>query len=254
MQNNMSLQEQALIDKAMVNAGLPQNKLSNLIALASKELSCNSECQQKRSAEDYRKKWELAKKQFKEAPEQINLAEKNYYVYEKGYPAYKEMLYDRYSKTAAEFKKSSNIKYKKTHAEMTDMIDNYDTSTTYFNRMNELLRIKLAENERLRREIDQFINRTQTSGRKVVYEDRERDWLSTARNIMLFIYFCILIGYIVFGKFIPNKEYFQWRIWLRIFIYIIFPFFILDRIVKMVFSLSNYIKSFAVPKNVYPNL
>ena len=95
MQNNISLQEQSLIDKTLINAGLPQNELSSLIALAKDKLSCDSDCQQKRSAEEYKKKWELAKKHYKEAPEQIALAEKNYYIYDKGYPAYKEMLYGK---------------------------------------------------------------------------------------------------------------------------------------------------------------
>jgi hypothetical protein len=254
MSNNISLQEQSLIDKTLINAGLPQNKLSSLIALATEKLACDSNCQQKRSAEDYRKKWELAKKQYKEAPEQISLAEKNYYVYDKGYPAYKDMLYDRYSKNVNEFKKSSNIKYKKTNEEITDMIDTYDTSSTYLIRMNELLRVKLEENERLKREIDNYISTYQTSGRKVIYEDRERDWLGTLRKIFIFIYFCMLIGYIIFGNFIPNKEYLQLRVWIYILFYIIFPFFLLNRIVRFVFSLFTYFASWKLNTNVYTNL
>ena len=246
MTNNFSLQQQESLEKIFKNSGISQNSFSKLFSLASEKLSCDSDCQKKRAAEDYKKKWELAKQQYKEAPEQIALAEKNYYIYDKGYPAYKDMLYDRYSKTADEFKKSSNIKYKKTNEETTDMIDTYDISTTYLTRMNELLQVKLEENENLKREIDNYINITQTSGRKVVYEDRSRDWLSTLRNIMLFFYFCILIGYIIFGKFIPNKEYLQWRVWVYIIFYIIFPFFLLNKIVRIMFSLKNYIKSFVI--------
>ena len=54
--------------------------------------------------------------------------------------------------------------------------------------LNELLRIKLGENEDLKRDIDQYLAQTQTSGRKVIYEDRGRDWLTTVRKIMLFFY------------------------------------------------------------------
>jgi len=254
MSNNSSLQEQELVDKMLINAGLPQNKLSSLIALAKERLTCDSDCQKQRLSEDYKKKWELAKKQFSDGPEQIELTEKNYYVYDKGYPAYKDMLYDRYSKSVEEFKKTSNSKYTKTNEELTDMIDNYDTSTTYFSRINELMLVKLEENERLKREIDNYINHTQTSGRKVIYEDRERDWLTTLRKITLFFYYCILVYYIVFGKFIPNKEYSEWKIWLCIFIFIIFPFYILDNIVNFTFALGNYIKSWELKKNVYKNL
>jgi hypothetical protein len=218
------------------------------------KLSCDSDCQQKRLANNYKQKWELAKKQYKEAPEEIKQAEKNYYIYDKGYTAYKDMLYDRYSKSAAEFKKSSNIKFSKINEEMNDLVDNYDTSTTYLRNMNDLLKVKMKENEDLKRDIDQYINQTETSGRKVIYEDRARDWLSTIRNILLFFYFLILIGYIIFGQFIPRQEYLEWKKMLVILIYIFFPFYILNRTVKWSFSLYNYIKSWSIYKNVYTSI
>ena len=249
-----SLQEQALVDKTLIDAGLPQNKLSSIIALAKEKLECDSDCQQKRMVEDYKKQWDLAKKQYSDGPEQIELTEKNYYVYDKGYAGYKDMLYDRYSKSAEEFKTTSNAKYTKTNEELTDMIDNYNTSTTYFSRINELMSVKLEENERLKREIDNYINYTQTNGRKVIYEDRERDLLTTLQNVLLFFYYCILVYYIIFGKFIPNKEYSEWKIWLCIFIYIIFPLYILNKIVNLTFDLCNYKNSWQLKKNVYKNL
>ena len=240
---NSNIQEQALIDKTLISAGLPENKINSLIALAKDKLMCDSDCQQKRSAANYKRVWELAKKQYKEAPEDIKQAEKNYYVFDKGYPAYKDMLFDRYAKTAEEFKTTSNEKYTKVNQEIVQLIHTHDVSTTYLKRMNELLRIKLGENEQLKKDIDQYLAQTQTSGRKVIYEDREKDWLSTLRKIMIFIYFSLLVGYIIFGNFIPNQLYKQWKVWLYILIYIVFPFFILDRVVKVIFNAVNWMKS-----------
>lgn len=239
---SINLQEQSLIDKTLISAGLPENKLNGLIAMTTDKLMCNNDCQQKRNAANYKRVWELAKKNYKHAPEDIKQAEKNYYIYDKGYPAYKDMLYDRYAKTAEEFKKSSNEKYKKVNDEILQLINTYDTSTTYLKRMNELLRIKLDKNQTLKRDIDQYLAQTQTSGRKVIYEDRERDWLTTLRKIMLFFYFSLLVGYIILGNFIPNKLYKQWKVWLYIVIYILFPFYIVNRVVRLVFYLVNYIK------------
>ena len=227
---SVNLQEQALIDKTLISAGLPENKINSLIALAADKLMCDGDCQQKRSSANYKQVWELAKKNYENAPEDIRQAEKNYYVFDKGYPAYQDMLYDRYAKTAAEFKKTSNEKYKKVNEEILQLIDTNDTSTTYLKRMNELLRIKLGENEQLTKDIDQFLAQTQTSGRKVIYEDRGRDWLTTVRKIMLFFYFSLLVGYIILGSFIPNQLYKQWKVWLYIAMYIAFPFYVLNRL------------------------
>jgi len=223
---SVNLQEQALIDKTLISAGLPENKINSLIALAADKLMCDGDCQQKRSSANYKQVWELAKKNYEHAPEDIRQAEKNYYVFDKGYPAYKDMLYDRYAKTAAEFKKTSNEKYKKVNEEILQLIDTDETSTTYLKRMNELLRIKLEENEQLTKDIDQYLAQTQTSGRKVIYEDRGRDWLTTVRKIMLFFYFSLLVGYIILGNFIPNQLYKQWKVWMYIGMYIAFPFYI----------------------------
>ena len=227
------LQEQSLIDKTLIKSGLPENKLNGIIAMATDKLMCDNDCQQKRSSANYKRVWELAKKNYEHAPEDIKQAEKNYYVFDKGYPAYMDMLYDRYAKNATEFKKSSNEKYIKVNEKILQLIDTYDTSTTYLKRMNELLRIKLGENEDLKRDIDQYLAQTQTSGRKVIYEDRGLDWLTTLRNIMLFFYFSLLVGYIILGNFIPNQLYKQWKVWMYIAMYIVFPFYILNKVVQI---------------------
>ena len=255
LQNNMSssgdLTQQELIDKTLIDAGLPQNKINSLIDLAKDRLTCDTDCQKKRQGALYKKEWELAKKNYKNAPEEIRRTEKNYYVYDKGYTAYKDMLFDRYAKTAAEFKQSSNQKYNAVSGEIQDMLANYDAGTAYLKRMNELYDIKLAEKTKLKRDIDDYIGNTQTSGRKVVYEDRARDWLTSFRTIMLYIYFLILIYYIVLGSFIPKQAYKQWKVWLLILAYILLPFYLLNWLVKLIFALYDYLKSWRLPKNVY---
>jgi hypothetical protein len=131
------LQQQALIDNALIKAGLPQNKINDLIAMARDKLTCDPACQKKRKGDAYKQKWDLAKKNYKKAPEEIKQAEKNYYLYDKGYGAYKEMLYDRYAKTAAEFKTSSNKKHAELQAELQELLMSYNAGTIYLKRMNE---------------------------------------------------------------------------------------------------------------------
>jgi hypothetical protein len=226
---NTILQEQALIDQTLIKSGLPENKINSLIELAKDKLTCDTNCQKERSAANYKQKWDLAVQQYEQAPEEIKQAEKNYYVFDKGYPAYKDMLYDRYTKNAADFKKKSNDKYEKVNEEIEQLIGTYDTSRTYLNQMNELLRIKLGENEKLKKEVDDYLKETQTSGRKVVYEDRSREWLIVMKKILLFFYFAILVVYLFFYG--AKQSY---KMWVVIIFYILFPFLLLNRIVRMI--------------------
>jgi hypothetical protein len=235
-------------------SGTDINNLNSMINLANDRLTCDSECQRKRKADNYKKKWELAKKNYEQAPEEIKQAEKNYYVYDKGYSAYEDMLYDRYTKSASEFKEKSLIKHTELDDELNNLINNYESGSLYLSRMNQLMSIKLKENDKFKRDIDKYIGFTQTSGRKVVYEDRQRDTLSTYRKIILFIYFLMVTIYIVFGTFIPSKEYKNWKTLLVLILYIIFPFFILDKLMVLIYNMYNGIKSFSFRKDVYPEL
>ena len=245
------LQQQNLINNALISAGLPQNKINDLVAMARDKLTCDPACQKKRKGDAYKQKWDLAKKNYQKAPEEIKEAEKNYYLYDKGYGAYKEMLYDRYAKTAAEFKTSSNKKHADLQAELQELLNNYDAGTIYLKRMNELLKIKLAEKEELDDKIDNYIGFTETSGRKVIYENRERDTLTLYRQIMLYLFFFIVILYIVFGNFIPDKMYKKWQVWLIILMFIVMPYFLIDRIVKLLFTLYHYAKSWQLKKQPF---
>jgi len=242
--SSANLNQQALIDKALVNAGLPENKLNSIIALIKDRFMCDSACQQKRTADMYKEKWELAKKQYKEAPEEIALAEKNYYVFDKGYPAYKDMLYSRYTKTAEEFKQKSIEKHTQLNEEIEDLIASYETGIINLRGMNDLFEIKIARNKQLKRDIDDYMANTQTNGRKVVYEDRARDWLNTLWSIILFFYVVVLVLYIIYGGFIPNKEYLSWQGWLTIIAYILLPF-LMSYLVNFLFAVVNYIKSWS---------
>jgi hypothetical protein len=248
------LQQQDLINKALISAGLPQNKLNDLIAQTKDKLMCNPECQKQRQGDAYKQKWDLAKKNYKAAPEEIRQAEKNYYIFDKGYGAYKDMLYDRYSKTAAEFKTASNKKHANVQAEIQELLDNYTAGTIYLKRMNEFLKIKLQEKEDLRHDIDAYTGFTETSGRKVIYENRERDSLTMYRQVITYLFFAFVLLFIVFGKFIPNKMYKQWPVWLLLALFLLLPYFLIDKLVKIIFALYNYLTSWQLRKNVYTNI
>lgn len=245
------LQQQDLINKALISAGLPNNKINDLVAMARDKLTCNPACQQQRKGDAYKQKWDLAKKNYQNAPEEIKQAEKNYYLFDKGYGAYKEMLYNRYSKTAAEFKTSSNKKHADLQEELQTILNNYESGTTYLKRMNELLKIKLQEKEELSKKIDAYIGFTETSGRKVIYEDRERDTLTLYRKLLNYLFFIIVILYIVFGSFIPDKAYTHWQVWLILFMFVIIPYFLLDRVVKMIFAIYRYMTSWRLKKTTF---
>lgn len=247
------LKQQKQINKDLINSGLPQNRINGLISMVQNKILCDDKCQHKKKADDLKQKWDLAIKQYKDAPENVRVTEKNYYIFDKGIAEYRNMLYDRYSKTAEAFKKTALKKHKVVDNDINNLLISYDSGVTYLIRMNEYLNIRLEENKTLKREIDDYDALNQTNGRKVIYEDRGRDSLSIYRYIFIFIYFLILVIYIVFGRFL-SEGYKSWKTWIIIMVYILFPFYILNILVSLIVKLYLFITSIKIRNNVYTKL
>ncbi len=234
------LKQQAAINNALINAGLPQNKINGLIAMAKDNLLCNSDCQKERESSRLKKLWEASKTNLKTAPEQVEVAEKNYYIFNKGVAQYQDLLFDRYSKTAEEMRQSSIVKHTKLLNELNALITSYDAETIYSKRMHELLRIRKRENKKLRDSIDSFIGTTQTDARKVDYQNIETTWVTTVRKGLKYIYYSIFIIYFLISDYFRNEKYKDKTVWLLIVLYLIFPYF-LNWIIIQLYYLKNYI-------------
>lgn len=253
--NNSSddIKQQAAINNALINAGLPQNKLNGLISMAKDRLLCNSECQKNRESASLKKIWENSKTNLKTAPEQVEIAEKNYYIFDKGVAQYKDLIFDRYSKTAEEMKQSSIKKHKILLDELNTLIASYDAGTIYSKRMHELLKVRREENKKLKNSIDDFIGTTQTDARKVDYENIESTWISTVRKGLKYIYYSLFVIYFLISDYFRTEKYKSKKVWLFIVLYIMFPFF-LNWIIIQLYYLKKYIHHVFINrpfKNVY---
>ena len=256
LSSTSDLQQQMAINQALTDAGLPQNKINSLVELAKERLMCDSACQKEKKSAELKKKFATAQTNLKDAPEEVSLAEKNYYVFAKGYPAYEDMLFDRYSKTAEELKTKSVHKHKNFMQEVDTYISDYKAETIYSKRMRELLKVRTEENKRLRREIENDIAVVQTNDRRVTYEDEELGSAESTRKVLSYVYYLLLVLWILMGDFFPKARYSSLKTWGLIVVYIVFPF-VLNKIVQLTYSITgqiSYVIGNKFPKNVYTSL
>lgn len=250
------IKQQAAINNALISAGLPQNKLNGLIAMANDSLLCNKACQKEREAARLKKIWEESKTNLKTAPEQVEIAEKNYYMFNKGDSHYQDLLFDRFSKSAEEMKQSSIKKHTTLLNELNALIDSYDAETIYSKRMHELLRLRKKENKKLRDSIDTYIGTTQTDARKVDYSNNETTWISTVGTILKYLYYSLFVIYLLISDYFRTEKYKDKKAWLLIVCYLIFPYF-LNWIIIQFYYLKDYIHHVFTTrpfKNVYQNI
>jgi hypothetical protein len=185
--------------------------------------------------------FEAANKNLRDAPDQVAVAERNYYVYEKGQVAYNTMLYDRFAKTAKDFQLNSLVMFQKFTRDLNLLIEHYRISNVQSKRVNDLLIVKRRQNKQLQKEVLAFKGHVNTNARKVAYEDKDQGNLLTIRKVLVFIYYALLVLYLLFGDFLPNAQYKNRNMWLALLLYILLPW-VFNWFVKKMFALTNLIE------------
>lgn len=185
-----------------------------------------------------------ASNNYRDAPYELSLAEKNYYVYNKGgnpgegNDIYNMLIIDRFATTAEELKKNSIEKQQEFMASITQNIKQYQGIMLTANRTEQLLKVREKENADLIKKLDMYNRILQTSERKVDYELKDTVSLHTYRRVMLFLYYSAIVCYIIFSNFIPDKLYVNKSIWLIIVIASLIPI-ILNLLIKWIFIIGD---------------
>lgn len=256
LSSTSDVQNQEMLNQALTEAGLPQNKLNDIIQLTRDHIMCDSNCQKDRKAQELRNKFYNAEQNLCKAPEEVIDAEKNFYVYTKGEQGYEDILLKRFGEEAGNMKNKSIESHKQSVKLLDLLINDYETDTTNLGRINELLKIRLKENEKLKKIIDGKTGTAQTNDRKVVYESREKEWLETVRKSLIYLLILIVVLYLIFGNFFKKQHYKSIKIWIIIAAFIIYVLGIniMSRITFWITGKINYFYNNKAPRNVYINL
>ena len=178
------------------------------------------------------------------APLELSLAEKNFYEYnegeEGGETIYKNLIIDRFAKTAEELRKNSVERQQEFMLELTQALKQYRVDLAALERNKQLLVLRGKENQTLIKNINVLDRMVKTNERKVVYEDNDTEGLYTYRRVLLFLYYSAIVIYIIFSNFIPDKLYLKYSVWIIIIIVSIIPI-ILNMLMKWVFVIGDVI-------------
>ena len=209
---------------------------------------------------EYKTAYQAAQATMTSAPIDLSRAEKNYYVYNDGKSGgnqvYDALIIDRFSKTAQEFRTNSIDMQQQYMADLSQALRQYQAEVTFLAQSQKLLKTRQEEHKLLIQNINYYKKIVETSERKVVYENKNMDNLYTYRRLMIFVYYAALIGFIIFGNFIPDQLYRKYTIWIILVIVAIIPI-ILNIVIKWLFifyDLLSYWFGELPHKDVYVNL
>ena len=184
---------------------LSTNKINDLISKTNDMISCDQACQKRRHIDNLRKKWKNAIEVEKNAPINVEDAEKNYYVFVDGEYKYKQYLLDQNKKKAKQIEKNSLNTHKELMNEIKTYYDYYKSQYETYNKLKNYLKIKKSENNKLKLDIDNIISSVETNDRRSVYEINNINYVNTIFNVIIFFYIITSIIFII----LIIKKYFN---------------------------------------------
>ena len=242
--------------KALEDAGLPLDKFHDSIKSMNEALLCGPICRKEREITRLKGVYDRSQINITTAPEELRLAEKNYYVFAKGENYYGNMVKTRYDKEAEDMRKSSTKKHEEYLKELSTLINDYEAETIYSNKMHDLLKIYLTENEQLKKKIESLIAIIETSDRKTYYEDEQISTLNSVYKFFFVLYWILFVVYCAI-VLILKKQFKNWKEWAIILVLGLIPNIFIPSILYIVRKIINIVSDFWRKKglkNIYTSI
>jgi hypothetical protein len=225
------------------------NKFNVLISQASDAVLCNSECKKQRETDKLKQQYLNAQTNLASAPNQLQVAQKNYVTFTEGPSGYNDLLDSQLQEKAQKISNTFTEYFDSDSKEITSQIETYEGLLINFKNVAELYLNYKKENVQLIKDLKNETNDVLTNERKTYYEDQKIDGLKGFYYyILLGIYIICLIGFIIFSLMYPSQTSFMGKL-VSIISFILLPFlstWILGTFINIIYRLYDML-----PKNVY---
>ncbi len=185
------------------------NKINSLINQfnSEKNIGCDAECQQNQAVQDLYKDYVGAQNTLREAPQNVERTEKEYYVADKGAAWFSNFQVNNAKKSAGKEIAKIETSLTKVFKDIKQNIGYYNSQLLYKKRINQLLadyNQKLIKTEKKIRKLDSKKN---VANRLTTYHERDIEWSDTAYWYMRIIYWSLaaIISLLVFWRIYKKK-------------------------------------------------
>ena len=184
---------------------------------------CDPACQKRRRVAAAKATWVKAKSHAEKAPGRAARAEENYLLLARGEPGYLKVLEERYRKHATTWATGAMEQHMGAMTDMAFMLEDYTTTYGTLPRLRELAVLRDKEETALRSAVVQREGGARAGDRRVVYELREMDALSTFRTVAIVLFYLLLVAWLLFSNFFRDQLYKVWFVWVGIAVYAGWP-------------------------------
>jgi hypothetical protein len=225
------------------------NNINSFLNQATQTIMCNSDCQKQKQSEQLKRDFLNAQVNLASAPNQLEIAEKNYVIFEEGELAYNELRDNQLEKNADLIIQKYKEKFQDDVEKINLQLNSYTGLVINFKNIVELYIYYKNENRKLFKQLKEDTNDILTNERKTYYEDQEIDKLKYYYYyIFLTIYYISVICFTIFSFIYPSNINWKIQILISIFLFIL-PFistWVLGMLIYILYEIYNLL-----PKNVY---
>jgi hypothetical protein len=225
--------------------------VNNFINLVNEGYVCDEACQNAKTAESLKQTYQQAKLNAKNAPQELEVASKNYYTFVDGENSYNQQKNNELNDKADKITSVLQNNFNKSLKEAQIFLQSYNGMYLNLTNVIELLNKYLKENKNLEKDINNISSDILTNDRKTYYEDQNIDKLKTFYKWMKYIYIFIVVVYLFCIFLIPPQISIKKEIFIFVLL-VLYPF-----IIHPIFRLLNWIYEkimSIIPKNVYKTL
>jgi hypothetical protein len=226
-------------------------KINSLLEKSSELLACGPTCQKQKVTDSLKQKYLNAQTNLLTAPEQLDTAKRNYYVYTEGESSYSNMLEKDLTNTASSISDNLSNAFNQVVNYAETMNKYYSSALLNSINSDELLNDYTDKNMHLTNNLGSIRGDILTNDRKTVYEEeaiiRIKDWY----NLLWYTYYIFVLVYLLATLFVPASISILMRIIIFILL-VLYPYYSHTIFIFISKLFSNIYTIF--PKNVYNSL
>ena len=225
------------------------NNFNSFIQQANNAVKCDSNCQKEKSAEELKQKYLASKTNLASAPNQVDVAEKNYVTFTQGELAYNNKKEQELHQKAQIIINKFQDTFKKDVEQINDKINTYNSISVNSQNIADLYLKYKEENIILNKNLKNSTSDVLTNQRKSYYENQGIDTLKYLYKYALLTIYIILVIVYTFMAFLYNSQI-NWKKRFGIlFLLILLPFisqWILSYTIFLIYKVYELL-----PKNVH---
>ncbi len=238
-------------NELMKNQQISQEKINELLEKSAEALVCGPECQKLKVSDELKQKYLDAQTNVKTAPQKLQQAEKNYYVFTEGRPYYDEKQEKELTKKASVLANMIGTNFNEEVSSAKTMNQYLNVALVNSSHTEELLDYYASQNAELMKKLKDYRGDILTNDRKTYYETQELDRLKLWYKIWYRMYYILVFVFNLCWLLCPSIITLPGKIVLSLLISF-YPWYI-DYVLRRYYELLTEIYK-RLPRNVYNDL